>query len=236
MVKSLFFIVFIVSIHLIAWSPPPPTTFIPEHGKGFFALTGSYIKVEEELETGNRGEIEAYSGGAYFFHGFETDLAYGIGMEYISGNGDQQIINAQDQVQTVATDLQIYAPTVFLVYTLTGGAMRNGLALTVGFSKMYFKIKDYEPYDKNVIRLNLPTLTEEYRQQLSKTLSEKGEQARQTIRRQREHTWNAIQDAFKEKKISEDDKFRGKDELQKSVDEYNEKIKNLIDKKKNEII
>ena len=155
MVKSLFFIVFIVSIHLIAWSPPPPTTFIPEHGKGFFALTGSYIKVEEELETGNRGEIEAYSGGAYFFHGFETDLAYGIGMEYISGNGDQQIINAQDQVQTVATDLQIYAPTVFLVYTLTGGAMRNGLALTVGFSKMYFKIKDYEPYDKNVIRFGL---------------------------------------------------------------------------------
>lgn len=90
--------------------------------------------------------------------------------------------------------------------------------------------------DKNIIRMNLPTLTEEYRQQLSRTLGEKGEQARQTIRHQREHTWNAIQDAFKEKKISEDDKFRGKDELQKLIDEYNEKIKNLIDKKKNEII
>ena len=90
--------------------------------------------------------------------------------------------------------------------------------------------------DKNIIRMNLPTLTEEYRQQLSRTLSEKGEQARQTIRRQREHVWNAIQDAFKEKKISEDDKFRGKNELQKLIDEYNEKIKNLIEKKKNEII
>lgn len=89
--------------------------------------------------------------------------------------------------------------------------------------------------DKNIIRMNLPTLTEEYRQQLGRTLNEKAEQARQTIRRQREHTWNAIQDAFKKKEISEDDKFKGKDELQKIIDEYNEKIKNLIEKKKNEI-
>lgn len=89
--------------------------------------------------------------------------------------------------------------------------------------------------DKNVIRLNLPTLTEEYRQALSKTLGEKAEQARQTIRRQREDTWNKIQAAQKDKLISEDDKFRGKDELQKVVDDYNEKIKNLIEKKKNEI-
>jgi len=90
--------------------------------------------------------------------------------------------------------------------------------------------------DKNVIRLNLPLLTEEYRQQLQKTLNEKAEQTKQTIRHWREHCWNEIQDAFKEKQISEDDKFRGKDELQKAVDEYSEKIKNLTEKKKKEII
>lgn len=90
--------------------------------------------------------------------------------------------------------------------------------------------------DKNVIRLNLPLLTEEYRESLAKLLNEKAEAARQTIRRHREHCWNEIQDAFKEKKISEDDKFRGKDELQKIIDEYNEKIKNLVEKKKQEII
>lgn len=90
--------------------------------------------------------------------------------------------------------------------------------------------------DKNVIRLNLPLLTEEYRNALSKTLGEKAELARQTIRRQREDAWNKIQAAQKEKQISEDDKFRGKDELQKAVDEYNEKIKSLVEKKKNELI
>lgn len=90
--------------------------------------------------------------------------------------------------------------------------------------------------DKNVIRINLPSLTEEYRQILGKTLNEKAEQARQAIRRQREDVWNKIQAAQKEKLISEDDKFRGKDELQKVVDEYNEKIKNLVERKKQELI
>ncbi len=90
--------------------------------------------------------------------------------------------------------------------------------------------------DKNIIRLNLPMLTEEYRQSLGKILNEKAEQAKQTIRRQREDAWNKIQTAQKEKQISEDDKFRGKDELQKVVDDYQEKIKNLVEKKKNELI
>lgn len=89
--------------------------------------------------------------------------------------------------------------------------------------------------DKNLIRLNLPMLTEEYRNALGKTLNEKAEQARQVIRRQREDVWNKIQAAQKAKEISEDDKFRGKDELQKVVDDYNNKIKNLVEKKKNEL-
>ncbi len=90
--------------------------------------------------------------------------------------------------------------------------------------------------DKNLIRLNLPMLTEEYRLALGKTLNEKAEQAKQVMRRQREDTWNKIQAAQKAKELSEDDKFRGKDELQKVVDDYQEKIKTLVEKKKNELI
>jgi ribosome recycling factor len=90
--------------------------------------------------------------------------------------------------------------------------------------------------DKNVIRLNLPLLTEEYRQGLIRILNEKAEQTRKTIRHWRESAWDEIQEAFKEKKISEDDKFRAKDDLQKVVDEYNDKIKQLVEKKKQELI
>lgn len=90
--------------------------------------------------------------------------------------------------------------------------------------------------DKNVIRLNLPMLTEEYRLSLGKILNEKAEQAKQVMRRQREDTWNKIQTAQKAKEISEDDKFRGKDELQRVVDDYQKKIGGLVEKKKSELM
>jgi len=89
--------------------------------------------------------------------------------------------------------------------------------------------------DKNLIRLSLPLLTEEYRKSLAKILNEKSEDAKQTMRRQRDEVWSKIQQAQREKKLTEDDKFKGKDELQKLIDEYAEKIKKLIEKKNQEI-
>jgi len=89
--------------------------------------------------------------------------------------------------------------------------------------------------DKDVIRINLPPLTEEYRKELIRFLSQKQEDVRRTIRRWREEAWDEIQEGQRAGKIREDDKFRGKDELQKLVDEYNEKIENLGEKKKKEI-
>ncbi len=90
--------------------------------------------------------------------------------------------------------------------------------------------------DKNTIRLSLPLLTEEYRHSLVKILNEKAEQSRQTMRHWREDAWNKIQSAQKEKLLSEDDKFRGKDALQKLIDEFAEKIKKLIEKKEKELL
>lgn len=89
--------------------------------------------------------------------------------------------------------------------------------------------------DKNLIRLSLPLLTEGYRKNLIKILNEKAEQARQTMRHWREDAWNKIQAAQKAKQLSEDDKFRGKDELQKLIDEYGKKIKELIERKEKEV-
>ncbi|OGZ73559.1 MAG: ribosome recycling factor [Candidatus Staskawiczbacteria bacterium RIFCSPLOWO2_01_FULL_38_12b] len=90
--------------------------------------------------------------------------------------------------------------------------------------------------DKNTIRLSLPMLTEEYRHSLLKILNAKAEEGRQTMRHWREDAWGKIQKAEKEKKLSEDDKFRGKDELQKLIDQYQKKIKELIEKKEKELL
>lgn len=90
--------------------------------------------------------------------------------------------------------------------------------------------------DREAIRINLPLMTEEYRKDLARLISEKQEQSRQAIRRWREQAWEEIQEQAKAGKIREDDKFRAKDELQKLVDEYNKKIEDLGEKKKKEIM
>lgn len=89
--------------------------------------------------------------------------------------------------------------------------------------------------DKEIIRINLPPLTEEYRKDLLKIISEKEEQARRTVRKWREEAWSKIQEGEREGKIREDDKFRAKDELQKLIDEYNGKIAEVGEKKRKEI-
>ena len=90
--------------------------------------------------------------------------------------------------------------------------------------------------DKDLIRISLPPLSEEYRKNLIKILSEKQEEARKTIRRWREEAWDEIQEKFRAGKIREDDKFRAKDELQELIDEYNQKIEDIGEKKKKEIM
>jgi len=89
--------------------------------------------------------------------------------------------------------------------------------------------------DKDVIRINLPLLTGDYRKDLLRLVSEKQEEARTTIRRWREEAWDEIQAGFREGKIREDDKFRAKDELQDLLDDYNEKIEDIGEKKKKDL-
>ncbi len=86
------------------------------------------------------------------------------------------------------------------------------------------------------VRITLPALTEERRKELVKVLNMKAEEAKISVRSTREDIWKDIQDAEKEGLIGEDDKFRGKDDLQKVVDEYNQKLETLREKKEKEIM
>jgi ribosome recycling factor len=90
--------------------------------------------------------------------------------------------------------------------------------------------------EKNFIRIYFPPLTQEFRKNLLKLVSQKKELAKKTIRRWREEAWDEIQEGFREGKISEDEKYKGKDELQELIDEYNEKVEELAKKKEKEIL
>jgi len=90
--------------------------------------------------------------------------------------------------------------------------------------------------DHDLIRLSLPPLSAEYREDLLKMVAQKKEDTRRTIRRWRIEAWDEIQVLTQAGSISEDDKYRGKDELQDLVDEYNEKIEEMVEKKQKEIM
>ena len=90
--------------------------------------------------------------------------------------------------------------------------------------------------DGDIIRVNLPSPSEETRKELVKSLHQKLEEGRILIRLARENAWKQIQDSAQAGKIREDDKFRGKEELQKLVDEYNNKIKEMGEKKEKDIM
>ena len=67
------------------------------------------------------------------------------------------------------------------------------------------------------------------------TLIAAQQETKKTLRRWREEAWNKIQDKTRKGEIREDDKFRGKDELQKVIDEYTKKVDELVERKTNEI-
>lgn len=90
--------------------------------------------------------------------------------------------------------------------------------------------------DGQIIRINIPPLNEERRKELVKILNQKAEETRVTVRRTREEIWEEIQNLEKAGTIGEDDKFSGKDKLQKVIDEYNSKIEEIRKKKEEEIM
>jgi ribosome recycling factor len=90
--------------------------------------------------------------------------------------------------------------------------------------------------DSEVIRLNMPPLTRERRQELVKFLHKKMEDARVAIRNVRRSANDDLRDFEKEKMISEDDMKHGEAEVQKLTDQFIEQIEELGKAKEKEIL
>jgi ribosome recycling factor len=89
--------------------------------------------------------------------------------------------------------------------------------------------------EKDSLRVVFPELTQERRESLLKIISKKKEEARISARQLRDECWKDIQRRQQEGKISEDDKFRLKDELQKLIDDIGDKLEKMADNKEKEI-
>ena len=90
--------------------------------------------------------------------------------------------------------------------------------------------------DGKVIRLAVPQLSKERRQELAKLIHKMSEDGRVSMRTIRRDAKESVEKLEKDKFISEDDKFRGIDELQKVVDRYIAKIDELLKSKEKEVL
>jgi len=90
--------------------------------------------------------------------------------------------------------------------------------------------------DGNVIRLNIPPLTEDRRKELVKQVKKIGEEFKVAIRNVRRDGNDLFKKQKKDKEISEDDMFRLQEEAQKATDDFIKQIDEITANKEKEVM
>jgi len=90
--------------------------------------------------------------------------------------------------------------------------------------------------DGKAIRLNMPPLTEERREELVRVVRNRVEEARIAVRNVRRDSIRNLREFEHEKMISEDECKRGEDKVQEITDHYIEEINSVGERKENEIM
>ncbi len=88
----------------------------------------------------------------------------------------------------------------------------------------------------NLVRVILPSLTEERRKDLIKKLKETGEESRVTMRNHRREIIDELKKGVKDKAMSEDDSKRTQEEVQKITDASTKEIDALLAAKEKEML
>lgn len=86
------------------------------------------------------------------------------------------------------------------------------------------------------IRINMPPPTEERRKELAKQVKGEGERTKTSIRGFRQDANKAIGALLKDKAISEDEKKRGEDDIQKLTDKAIKDVDSVVSDKEKELM
>ena len=87
-----------------------------------------------------------------------------------------------------------------------------------------------------VIRVPLPSLTEQRRKDLIKVVRHETENGRVAVRNIRRDANNELKSAMKDKHISEDDEKRGEELIQKLTDQFTKEIDKLLEEKEADLM
>ncbi len=90
--------------------------------------------------------------------------------------------------------------------------------------------------DGKLIRIAMPILTEERRRELVKMIKRMGEEAKVALRNERRHAIDLLKKMNKDNELTEDDLKRAEKEVQDTIDEFSDKIDQMLDEKEKDIM
>ena len=90
--------------------------------------------------------------------------------------------------------------------------------------------------DGNTIRLNIPPLTEERRKELAKVLAKSAEEGKIAIRNVRRDGTDSLKRKEKAGELTEDDRKRGEEQIQKLTDRYVKELEEILQVKQKEVM
>lgn len=90
--------------------------------------------------------------------------------------------------------------------------------------------------DGNVVRINIPALTEDRRRELTKVVGKYAEEAKIQVRNARRDANDALKKLEKDAEITEDDLKNSQEKVQKSTDKSVDEIDQLSEEKEKEIM
>jgi len=89
--------------------------------------------------------------------------------------------------------------------------------------------------DGRAVRLVLPPLTAQRREELIKIIHQTAEECRIVLRNLREDAWKEVKRLEGQKQITKDDRYQAEKELNKMIEDFNLKVNHLIEAKEKEI-
>lgn len=90
--------------------------------------------------------------------------------------------------------------------------------------------------DGKMIRLNVPPLSEERRKQIVQQIKQMGEKVKVSLRNLRRDSIKSIEDEEKKKTITEDERDKGKKDVDEMTKKYTDQVDQVIESKSKEIM
>ena len=90
--------------------------------------------------------------------------------------------------------------------------------------------------DGKLVRINIPPLSKERREELKKVVKDMAERGRVSLRTIRRDANDRMKKSLTDKVISEDESFRGQEEIQRLTDRYIKDIDEILEGKSKELV